>query len=181
MNNEINLVQKQNDQAIKKVSPRKKAFEFISYGSLFVIAAASVMLFIFTSFSPIGSLRKEEETLLSQLKVFRPEIGKHFIIKDRSSAIREIIKTRNTYDVFLKDVISELPVDVGINDFVFQDTDLTVDFLTKSLSSLDLYLVKLKFLAVDKKYKDMNIAKLEYNGKEGTYLLSVNFVRRISK
>lgn len=138
MSRGINLIAiNKDDKQRSLIGGRLRIFRLSAIALLFCVGALSVIISILIVFSPLPQLREEEEKARNNLSVFRLDINKLAFVNDRGDSIRQVLKSRNSYDKKLSIIKSKMPADVVFDGMTLVKKRYTLSFSSNNLSSLD--------------------------------------------
>lgn len=143
MSEGINLL----DQGKKKTSEaflrRVNTTRVIMIGLLFIVSVSSVVLFILVSLSPLPALKTQEQSLQQTLARSKNDIIKFELLKERSTEISSILRTRQSLDSILSLIQTKLPKDSHIISLKSDSKNMTLTIESPSLQSLNEFLSSL--------------------------------------
>lgn len=149
MSNEINLLPFKR----KNLYRYKKALQItriISVFSLILLMLSSLIVFYFKSQLAIGSLKKEEERILSDIARMRSKKARLALISDRVQNIAEIIEKRPDYEYRVSKVFESAPDDVAITGLTITNSKISFNAQSASLYSIGLLMDNLVSMAEKK-------------------------------
>lgn len=159
MNEDINLVPGKRKIALeqKKLVLRLRLFSIIL---LAVTVFSSVLLFLLKLQSPLPSLQREKNTLLTNLTLLSQKSAKLLLIKNRLNEVAIIEKKRQRLDELIGSTLEGVPQDVSFNSLSIDKKSISITSSSNSLSSINIFLNRL----VDKVVKGKNFNKITLDG-----------------
>lgn len=173
MNEDINLVpgKRKTEAAQKKLLAKLRLFSIIL---LAITAFFSVSLFLLKLQSPLPSLRKEENNLLTSLSLLSQKSAKILIMKNRLNEIVILEKKRKRLDETIGAVIEGAPSDLSLNSLNVDKKSVSVTASSNSLSSLNIFLDGLVDKAVKgKTFNKITLDSLSLDSKGNRYVIAV--------
>ncbi|HUQ85413.1 MAG TPA: PilN domain-containing protein [Candidatus Limnocylindrales bacterium] len=137
--NNINLLDYKSKINVSK-HRNNSSLRIIAVGLLFLVSAASIVLFILISLSPLPELSKQKKAAEFNLSLSSSEIVKLGLVNDRIQIINNILKNRPQYDQFLNNLQSLLPSGVAIDSFKVEGDILNVTVSSMSLFNINQFL-----------------------------------------
>lgn len=173
MNEDINLVPGKRKIALeqKKIVVRLRLFSIIL---LVIIVFSSITLFLLKLQSPLPSLQREKNTLLTNLSLLSQKSAKLLLMKNRLKEIAIIEKKRQRLDELIGSVLEGVPADVSLSSLNIDKESVSITAASSSLSSINIFLDRL----VDKVVKGKNFNKitldsLSLDTKGSRYILAL--------
>lgn len=134
MSNEINLLANKRGNTVAQYQTARKA-NIVAMSFLAVVIILSVLSF-YLNRTQIVTLDQENSIISSQISQSQQKIITLLLVKDRLHQITNILKSHNSFNGILSDIISSLPSDVHIDTFSINKKKLSVTFSSQSLFSL---------------------------------------------
>lgn len=159
MNEDINLVPGKRKIALeqKKLVLRLRLFSIIL---LVITVFSSVLLFFLKLQSPLPSLQREKNVLLTNLTLLSQKSAKLLLLKNRLNEVAIIEKKRQRLDELIGSVLEGVPQDVSLNSFSIDKKSVSITAASNSLSSINIFTDRL----VDKAMKGKNFNKITLDG-----------------
>lgn len=159
MNDDINLVPGKRRIAFeqKKLVLRLRLFSIIL---LIVTVFSSVLLFLFKLQSPLPSLQREKNMLLTNLSLLSQKSAKLLLMKNRLNEVVIIEKKRQRLDELIGSVLEGVPQDVLFSSLSIDKKSVSITASSNSLSSINIFLDRL----VNKVVKGKNFNKITLDG-----------------
>lgn len=176
MNSEINLISKNDAQAIKE-KKRLKTIRAIAVVSLVFIALTSVLIFIISSQLSLSSIRKDENSTLQSISFLNKKAAKLAIMNDRLKDISDILQKRKNYISAINTLLQLMPPDVYTATLELDKKNVLLVVNSRSLLSIDKFLNSIIDLSSKKQtINGVIIESLTVNEKTGNYSLSIKII-----
>lgn len=159
MNEDINLVPGKRKIALeqKKLVLRLRLFSIIL---LIITVFSSVLLFLLKLQSPLPSLQREKNTLLTNLSLLSQKSAKLLLMKNRLNEVAIIEKKRQRLDELIGSVLEGVPAGVSLGSLNIDKKTVSITASSNSLSSINIFLDRL----VDKVVKGKIFSKITLDG-----------------
>lgn len=146
----------------------------LSIFALVAVVFCSLILFALNYDTTLPSLRRQENTDLTNLSLLHSKTGKVLFIKERLQNISTIMNSRSTYDSLLNQINTMLPGDITVGSFDISKKTMTLVLSSHSLASLSNLLDTMTDMVNNKQtFKTLAIDDLVADGASGKYSLSV--------
>lgn len=153
MSNEINLLHAKKRSILSDLNTKLKILRFGSLGLLTLVVLLSMALFFLVLASPLPSLKKEENELVSRLSANQEMIARHTLLTSRIRSIQVILNKRmnirETIQMF-RDVAPEdvtlISIEVEENIIRIHASSLSLESLQSYVTSLSTYITETKVL-----------------------------------
>ncbi|MCL6096445.1 MAG: hypothetical protein M1444_02050 [Patescibacteria group bacterium] len=173
MSNDINLVSNK-DEAFLKEKRRLKQVRTIAVVSLVVTALASVLIFIINSQTSLSSIKKDENSTLSNISYLNKKAAKLAIVNERLKNISDILQKRKNYTNAINTLLQLMPPDVYTATLELDKNDVFLVANSNSLLSIDKFLNGIIDLSFKKQILgSVTIESLSVNAKTGNYSISI--------
>lgn len=173
MNEDINLVPGKRKIALeqKKIVVRLRLFSIIL---LAITAFSSITLFLLKLQSPLPSLQREKNTLLTNLTLLSQKSAKLLLMKNRLKETAIIEKKRQHLDEIIGSVIEGVPADVSLNSLNIDIKSVSITASSNSLSSINIFLDRLVDKVVKGKiFNKIALDSLSLDSKGSRYILAL--------
>jgi Tfp pilus assembly protein PilN len=174
MNNEINLIGNKDHVSAPTASRKLKIMRALAVLLLFGVSAASVILYILISFSPLPQVQQQERDALSALSVSHPEMTKIALLQDRLTGISTVLAQRNKYDSVLESVTAKMPQGVSIFQISMSKKNLTLTVRTTSLDALTTFVANLREATSKKEYTQVTLNSIISDSESNNFSLTVS-------
>ncbi len=176
MSDDINLIPKQKKEsavAKKNVS----TFRIVATIFVVVIAVLSVGVFLLRITSPLNSLKKQENDLLSSLVAMKDKTVEYSLLSNKIKDISDIVTGRPDLQDAIETLQEQIPADIVIGSVSIDSTGKTfkVDLSTGSLTSVDTLLNNMEVLTAKKSLvKKVVLDGFVSNPVSGSYTFSLS-------
>lgn len=169
----INLVSGKTLQLEKEIK-RLRMFRYAALASLIIVALVSVVVFVVNIALPIQSVKKDEQTTLTNISFLHKKLVEYSLIKDRIGNISAIIQMRKNYYSPANAVLGKIPVGVTVNSLKIESGSMTISVSADSLIPINQFIDSMVSLGQNGRVvKNLIIQSLSLNGTSGTYALSL--------
>lgn len=172
MNENINLIPGKR----KVVSEQKslvKRLRMLSIVLLITIVFSSIALFFLKLQSPLPSLQREKNTLLTNLSLLSQKTAKLLLVKNRLKETAIIEKKRQRLDETIGAVVENIPQDVLISSLNVGKKDVLITASSNSLSSMNIFLDRLVEKVLQKKvFSKITLDSLSLDSKGNRYIIA---------
>ncbi|MCL5434901.1 MAG: hypothetical protein M1405_00745 [Patescibacteria group bacterium] len=173
MSNDINLVSNK-DEASLKEKRRLKQVRMIAVVSLVVTALVSVLIFIINSQTSLSSIKKDEDSTLSNISYLNKKAAKLAIVNERLKNISDILQKRKNYTNAINTLLQLMPPDVYTATLELDKNDVFLVANSNSLLSIDKFLNGIIDLSSKKQViGSVTVESLSVNAKTGNYSISI--------
>lgn len=150
MNNDINLLHSKKRTPFSDLTTKLRLLRFGASVVLSIVVLLSMALFLLVVASPLPGLKEDENVLLNSLKTQHAKIAQHTLLTARLSDVRVIISQRAKVKEILELLHKDLPGDVTLQVFSYDEKVVRVQAVSVSLESLEAYLLTLRGIATEK-------------------------------
>lgn len=135
---DINLVSTgKGDQGKEK---KLQKIRIISTGFILVIGLLSVLVFILNISSPLGKIKQQEDSILSQITAQQDRAAKLAIINERITTVSKIYKQRPDYNYILNLILTKKTDNTKLVGMDLGESSVTVSLSSSSLLTLNNFL-----------------------------------------
>lgn len=153
MTSDVNLLQYQKRDRLQ-AGKSILLFRGLSILSVVLLLVSAVVVFYLRATSPIQSLQKEHDTLLSTLVSMRVKTVQYQIVLLKLKDITNIISGRPSLESIIRLVLHNLPSGVLMESFSIGNKKLSIAISSSSLSSINVFLDNMVALSFEnKKFK----------------------------
>lgn len=135
MSENINLLRQRRKTPLPKNT--LIVLRLVSIVLLFTTAFVSVALLFLQLRSPVGDLKKEEITVLSNASALAPKTAKFLFVIDRLNAMSDITQKRPRFDATLQTMQTLVPQNVSVVSLKIEKTSISMTVTSSSLASID--------------------------------------------
>lgn len=172
MNENINLIPGKRKVVLEQKSLVKK-LRILSIALLIAIVFSSVALFLLKLQSPLPSLQREKNTLLTNLSLLSQKTVKLLLVKNRLKETAVITKKRQRLDETIGAVIEGVPQDVLVSSLNVGKKDVSITASSNSLSSVNILLDRLVDKVLQKKvFSKITLDSLSLDSKGNRYIIA---------
>ena len=161
---------------VDSVRKRKalRILKIAAISSVVFIAVISISLFLLISQISPDKVKKQENKILSGIKVLRNRQAKISTITSRISDISKILNSRTSYDLEMETFLEKVPNDVSVNSFEIGKDKIGISVSSGSLPSIDEMLNNFIEMINNKQIiRSMAIQNFFSDQKSSTYSLSI--------
>ena len=172
MNEHINLLDATNSRNYAHILTKLRLLRFIAVGFLFLVATASIMLFLIIAFSPLPRLQQEEERYIQTLNAgeYRMKMDKYFYINSRLKDIATILAKRPDVVASYEIIEKSFTPSVQVNFLDIAENSITVNLSSLSLSDIDHVVDNLSQQAEeDQRFRSLTLSGVSYDERENIY------------
>lgn len=144
MRSEINFVTVQKQIISPSEAAKIQKARYFAFGSLFIVALLSIMLFIGIAFSPLDSLKNEENTLLSTITGMHDKYTKMLLLNQRVTEISQLLNTRPSYDKTIDSLLKQAPTSVSLQSVNINNGTMTAKVISSSLDDINTFLTNVQ-------------------------------------
>ncbi|MBI4078681.1 MAG: hypothetical protein HY429_00045 [Candidatus Levybacteria bacterium] len=138
---EINLLSHKRETRSKRVVT---ILRVTSIASLVIVFLSSLILFLVQLQSPLGSLQKEEESLLLRLEQSKEKIEKFIVMQDRLKNISPILKKRSLLYESIDFITRQISPGVSMTTFSISKDILNVGLYSQSVLAANTFFNKIQ-------------------------------------
>ncbi len=150
MNNDINLLHSKKRTPFSDLTTKLRLLRFGALMALAIVVLLSMALLLMVIASPLPSLKEDENGLLSSLSTQHAKVAQHTLLISRLNEIRVIINQRAKVQEILALFHNDLPGDVTLQIFSYDEKVVMVQASSVSLESLETYLLALRGKAAER-------------------------------
>lgn len=162
MSRGINLLGRKQQTAIAPVQTKLNKMRAFAMGSLFLVSASSIIIFVLITFSPLPAVQRQADTASATLTQSQQTIAKLLLLHDRTNASMDIIKKRTRFVQHIQLITGRLPTGVRVKEFSLSKDTISVTVTSASLAPLDSFVNDLVISADQKKdFKKVALGGLE--------------------
>ena len=173
MNNDINLISNKDASSLRE-KKRLKQIRTAAIASLIIVAIVSILIFIISSQTSLASIKKEENSTLTNISYLNKKAAKLAIINSRIKDISDIMQKRKNYASTINTFLQLMPPGVYTTSLELEKKDVALVVNSTSLLSIDKFINSMVDLASKKQMIDgVTIESLNINAKTRTYTLSI--------
>lgn len=172
MNDDINLLRRRT----KTAQPKNilVVLRLVSIVLLFTTAFVSVALLFLQLRSPVGDLKKEEITVLSNASALAPKTAKFLFVVDRLKAMSDITQKRPRLDATLQTMQTLVPQNVSVVSLNIERTSISMTTTSTSLTSIDALITNFtNALETKKLFKKVIVSGIATDPTSRQYSLSL--------
>lgn len=159
------------------ISAKNKKLVRLRRGSLafiVMVGALSVILFVLNLFSPLNSIKKEQDGLLASITASQEKAVKIAIVNERASSISKIYKERPDYTNVLDLAVRNISEGVTTSGLNIDESSVTITVSSSSLLSLNNFLNSLiDDASQNSQVKSVSMESLSASDISTFYLMSV--------
>lgn len=177
MSDSINLLHPDKNSKKLPSVKRLEGMRLFAGGMLFLVSTASVILFILVAISPLPKLQQQQRSLELTLAESKKDIAKLAYVHERASAINMILTKRQSLDRVLNLIQSNLPPDTRVTAIRSDKNVMTVIVSSKSLDSLDKFVVGMTSLVETKTaFSQVTMTELVSDELDNVYSMTLSLV-----
>ncbi|MGH7204153.1 MAG: hypothetical protein ACREHC_06945 [Candidatus Levyibacteriota bacterium] len=177
MNEGINLLDPGKKNKKSTTMLRLEGMRLFASSLLFIVSAASIILFILVAISPLPALQKQEHSLELNLSNSKEDIARLAYVNERTTSINEVISKRQSLDQTLKLLQTKLPSDAKVTALKADKNVLTVTVQSKSLQSLDVFLNGVvSFVQAKNAFSQVTLNELASDEVDNVFSMTLNLV-----
>jgi hypothetical protein len=177
MNKGINLLTEKKIDKAGRLFQSLKVLRIIAVSLLFVVSLSSIILFILISFSPLPTLKQQEQERKIILSHFNSEIVKLHILNERLNTIDEIMSKRTSFDDKINLITSQIPSGVMLKSLTIEKNTINVILASNSLLSFDTFLNNVMNLSENKKESfRITINNLTQVERDSSFVLDITLL-----
>lgn len=172
MNNDINLIQGEKANVARK--KRILVLRILSLVFIFSVAFFSIILFILNNRISPENVRKDENSTLQRILLFKDRSAKFNLVSDRLKSITTVLDNRKKYTEVLNTILEQVPPNVKLTGLTIDKDTVLVTAISVSLLSEDKFLNNFTSISQQKHVvKNMIIEGLTLDKQTGIYSLSL--------
>jgi hypothetical protein len=156
----INLVARKNPDESKKDRIRK--LKGISFAILIFTAFFAILIFAIDYRFSASYLKKQQADLLSDLSNYNEESAKVFVVNSKLTQISNILSQRKKYNFTVSQIAEKSNGSVVIEEFLINETGVTMTASANSLESADQFLNSMIELSDKKVLSSITLNKLAF-------------------
>jgi Tfp pilus assembly protein PilN len=173
MNNDINLVSNK-DAATLKEKKRLKQARTTAIVSLAVVAFVSILIFIVSSQTSLSSIKKDENTAISNISYLNKKAAKLAVVNERLKDISDILQKRKNYTSAINTLLQLMPPDVYTSTLELDKENIVLVANSNSLLSIDKFINATIDLSSKKQViSSVTIESVILNQRSGNYSVSI--------
>lgn len=177
MNEGINLLDPNKKKSASLAVRRMEGLRLFAGSLLFIVAVASVILFILVAISPLPTLQKQQHSLELTLSSSKNDIAKLAYINERTTSIDEVLTKRQSMDQTIALLQSKLAGNTKVSAIRADKNILTVTVESKSLQSLDDFLNGVVGYVKNKQaFSQVTLTELTSDEVNNVYSMTVSLV-----
>jgi Tfp pilus assembly protein PilN len=172
MNDEINLLIR--SQTVETpLLKRLKTLRLVAIGFLSLTTVIAIVLFLLTTLSPLQKLKEEEAAQNAQLDQMKSKMAKLFLVKERTTALTELIDDRKEFDVIITNLREQLPEGAEISELKTDKSVVEFSVISESLDDMENILAKMAALSDEQKKYSIVVLKDLMLSEESKYTAKI--------
>lgn len=173
MNESINLVENRNQQ-LDKEQKILQLTRVIAVCLLITIASISILAFIISSQIPLGAIKQDQSSTMSEIAALHNKLATYYLIKNRISSIGLLLNQRKDYTKVISSIFSKISSDISIDGLNIKEQSFTLNVSSNSLLPMDKLINDMIDLSDQKKLiTNVKLQSLSLNAQSQTYSLTL--------
>lgn len=176
MSNDINLLHANRTHHSPILERRVRIFRTISVTFLFLVGVLSACLFIMSNFSPLPSLKAEEEELLAQFSrdPLRKSADSYFLTKVRSEDITKLLQGRSRLMQAYNAMTGNITESVTLKSLKVDRDSSMLSITSGSLGEIERVISEVKKLPEsDQSIETIALSNILFDGSSGQYSVTI--------
>lgn len=177
MNKGINLLRPEERLTVKPASLKLGFLRVVALSLLFGVSAISIVLFLLIALSPLPTLQKQEQSALSAIAKFHPDIAKLFIVDDRLKNGQTILTQRKKLDEPLSKILEKMPGSVAVIALSINKDKMSVTVSSQSLPGIKTFIDNLVNATDNRKdFSKIILTNFLTDETHSSYIMSVDVI-----
>lgn len=174
MNEGINLIAPQGNTGSPVFLRRVQKMRFLTVSLLFVVSAASIILFLLVALSPLPALQKQVQELEQTLAASKDSVVKLNLVNSQTDSITKLLAQRRSYEPPIKLVEDKFSGDMKVEQLQMDNSIMLVTVESTSLQSIDTLLTALGNYVKEKNtFTKVTLVDLTIDGSANMYSATV--------
>ena len=173
MSSSINLVSPKNEQ-LDKEQNRLRIVKILAFTTMALVVVVAVLVFVINLTLPIGSIKREEATTLSNISAVHKKLAQYYLVEDRVNNLANVISQRKKIPDIADALLTAIPQELSISSMQIDAKKVSLIISGSSLISMNKFIDDVIMLdSKNKIIKNIIIQQLSLDVKSGQYSISV--------
>lgn len=173
MNNDINILLNQGSEELKQ-QQKIRLFRRIASAVSAFVGITSFIIFALTLYINPVSIKKEQESVKTQIAKYENKKAKLFLINNRVDDVKEVLGKRKDFSKTIDTLLAQMPSELAINEMEVSNNKAVITVSSSSLSSLGEFLDRLLGMAKRKNIiSTLKLISLSLDPDKNNYIVSL--------